>query len=242
MILKTLISASSLQKAAVVFLLGTMAAPLAAKFDWWHYRDAFGSLKILFYFGVAVMGLSLLMMCLRMVKQRGSDAVPYGIAVLIASLPIGMMIYQVSQVRSLPYIHDITTDMVNPPQFKAVLAMRAEDDNSADYAGEAIATEQREAYGDIAPIMTDLVPLEAFKQMRDTLEDLGFTIHQSDVSRGHIEASDTTFWFGFVDDIVVRVTGVDEGSRIDIRSASRVGKSDIGKNAQRIRAIIAAFK
>ena len=57
-------------------------------------------------------------------------------------------------------------------------------------------------------------------------------------AEGRIEATDTTFWFGFTDDIVIRITPVAEGSRVDIRSLSRVGKSDVGTNARRIRSFI----
>ena len=239
--IKALFTDKALQKGAVVFLLGTMAAPLAARFGWWHFSDAFASLRMLFYFGAAVLVIALAMMCWRLVKQRGSEAVGYGVAVLIAAVPVGMMLYQMSQVKALPYIHDITTDMDNPPVFDAVLALRAPDDNSADYEGEAIAAQQRQAYGDIAPIESPLQPAQALAKMADALSDMGMAIVDEDRARGRIEASDTTFWFGFVDDVVVRVTATDGGSRIDIRSASRVGKSDIGKNAARIRAIIAAY-
>ena len=61
----------------------------------------------------------------------------------------------------------------------------------------------------------------------------------AEAADGRIEATDTTFWFGFKDDVVVRVQPADNGSRIDVRSESRVGKSDVGTNARRIRAYLA---
>lgn len=238
---KQLFSAARLQKGALIFLLGAMAAPLAVKFDWWHFTDAFTSLRFLFFFGVAVAGISLLMMCVSLFRHGGAQARPYGLAILIAALPIGMMLHQVSQVKSLPYIHDITTDMETPPAFETALELRQAGDNSAEYAGEEVAAKQRQAYGDIGPVYSPLSQAQALHQMQAALTKLGMNIVSQQPARGHIEATDTTFWFGFVDDVVVRVTDTDNGSRIDIRSASRVGKSDIGKNAQRIRQLIAVF-
>jgi uncharacterized protein (DUF1499 family) len=64
---------------------------------------------------------------------------------------------------------------------------------------------------------------------------MGWQIVDANASEGRIEATDTTFWFGFKDDIVIRVAATSGGSRIDVRSVSRVGRSDVGTNAKRIR-------
>ena len=64
---------------------------------------------------------------------------------------------------------------------------------------------------------------------------MGWEIVASDPAAGRIEATDTTFWFGFKDDVVVRVAAAPDGSRVDVRSLSRVGLSDVGTNAARIR-------
>ncbi|MEL7029004.1 MAG: DUF1499 domain-containing protein, partial [Pseudomonadota bacterium] len=121
----------------------------------------------------------------------------------------------------------------------AALELRGEDDNSADYAGEEIAAQQREAYPDIAPVMAAETPDEAFARAQRAAEAMGWELSDVNRAEGRIEAVDTTFWWGFKDDIVIRVSeGQDGGSRIDIRSASRVGLSDIGKNADRIRAYV----
>jgi uncharacterized protein (DUF1499 family) len=66
-------------------------------------------------------------------------------------------------------------------------------------------------------------------------------IESTDIAAGLVEATATTFWFGFKDDVVVRVVANAAGSRIDIRSVSRVGQSDIGANAARIEKFLAAF-
>jgi uncharacterized protein (DUF1499 family) len=64
----------------------------------------------------------------------------------------------------------------------------------------------------------------------------------SDPAAGRIEANETTRWFRFTDDVVIRVAPDGAGSRVDVRSVSRVGRSDFGVNAGRIRAYTAALK
>jgi uncharacterized protein (DUF1499 family) len=69
----------------------------------------------------------------------------------------------------------------------------------------------------------------------------GWEIVAAVPAEGRIEATDTTRFFGFKDDIVIRVKAEGAGSRVDVRSLSRVGKSDVGKNASRIRAYLIAL-
>jgi len=71
---------------------------------------------------------------------------------------------------------------------------------------------------------------------------MGGELVASDPVAGRIEATDTTFWFGFKDDIVVRVAPAPGGSRVDVRSTSRVGLSDVGTNAARIRKYLRALQ
>lgn len=237
----TLFSPRVLQIGALIFLLGCMAAPLAAKFDLWHFSSAFSALRVLFFLGATVFILSLFLTIRSAIKQGKKLVMPYTLAVLLSFPALAMMLYQVSQVSALPHIHDITTDTDNPPAFVKVLTLRKQGDNSAIYEGAMIATQQVEAYPDINPLIGRLKPSQAFTQILASLHAQGLNIVAQDPEQGHIEATSTTFWFGFIDDVVVRVSATDTGSRVDIRSASRVGKSDIGKNAKRIRGIINAF-
>ena len=137
--------------------------------------------------------------------------------------------------QSLPAIHDITTDTENPPAFVSVLPLRKDAANPAEYGGPEIAAKQNAAYPDLAPVMLPLPPPPAFEQALRTAREMGWTIVDSNPGEGRIEATDRTFWFGFKDDIVIRITQADQGSRIDVRSVSRVGRSDVGTNAKRIR-------
>ena len=89
--------------------------------------------------------------------------------------------------------------------------------------------------------MLDLAPAEALARALDTARQMGWTIVATDPAEGRIEASDRTRWFGFTDDVVIRVAVTERGSRVDIRSLSRVGGGDFRVNATRVRAFLAAL-
>jgi uncharacterized protein (DUF1499 family) len=131
-------------------------------------------------------------------------------------------------------INDITTDLEEPPRFAAVVAARPPHANSVEHGGAAVAARQRKAYPEIRPIETALSPDEAFSRAVEVAEKMGWEIIARDTAARVIEAVDTTAIFRFKDDIVVRVRAAAEGSRVDLRSASRIGRSDLGKNAARI--------
>ena len=160
------------------------------------------------------------------------------ISLAAASVPVRMW----RVVSSLPMIHDITTDTDNSPQFDTILRLRKNALNPTAYGGQEIADQQHKAYPDIAPLVLDLSPSQAFERSLTAAKDLGWTIVSRNEEKGLIEATDTTFWFGFTDDIVIRISAQDKGSRIDLRSLSRVGKSDVGTNAKRVREFLKAMK
>jgi hypothetical protein len=140
-------------------------------------------------------------------------------------------------------IHDITTDIVQPPQFVAILPLRKDAPNPATYGGPEVALKQRSAYPDIQTLIINAPGPQAFEQALAAARAIGWRIVAEEPREGRIEATDTTFWFGFKDDIVVRVTAADERrSLVDVRSVSRVGRSDVGKNAARIRAYLRRIK
>jgi uncharacterized protein (DUF1499 family) len=158
------------------------------------------------------------------------------LAVGAAMVPVSMR----SQAQRVPMIHDITTDTANPPAFVAIAALRAEAPNGVDYATDP--AEQLKAYVDITTYQSALSPGELFDKALAAAQAQGWEIVASSREEGRIEATDTTLWFGFKDDVVIRiVVGEAGGSKLDIRSMSRVGKSDLGKNADRIRAFLAAL-
>jgi uncharacterized protein (DUF1499 family) len=139
--------------------------------------------------------------------------------------------------RHAPQIHDISTDLADPPAFRAVLALRASAANPVT-VDPATAPLQRQAYPDLAPTIVSDPPAEAFRRALESARAQGWTIVAADADAGRIEASDVTRWFGFVDDVVIRIKPAASGSTIDVRSVSRIGRGDLGTNAARIRAYL----
>ena len=142
-----------------------------------------------------------------------------------------------------PPINDITTDTANPPAIVAALpARQAENAVSAVYGAPAVAEKQAAAYPDIAPVIVLMPIWHAFELALGTTKAMpGWHVLAANAQAGTIEATQASLWFGFVDDIVIRVTPDGDGSRIDIRSHSRQGRDDLGVNAARIRKYIAAL-
>jgi uncharacterized protein (DUF1499 family) len=147
----------------------------------------------------------------------------------------------------IPGIHDITTDTSDPPQFVAVLPLRASAPNTTVYGGgpnetpETLAAAQHQAYPDIVPQRFDEPPATVFARAAAAARELGWEIVAEVPAEGRIEATDTTFWFRFKDDIVIRIRPTAAGAVLDARSVSRVGRGDAGKNAWRLRKFIAAL-
>jgi uncharacterized protein (DUF1499 family)/uncharacterized membrane protein YvlD (DUF360 family) len=169
--------------------------------------------------------------------RRGFWLAVLGVVIGVAS--VGMPLAQQRAARWAPPIHDITTDTVEPPAFVDVLPLRADAPNSVEYGGEPIAAQQRAAYPDLVPLTVDLAPAVAFARVLDAVQGLGWELVAAVPEEGRIEATDTTFWFGFKDDVVVRIRPRDGGSVVDARSVSRIGVGDVGTNAARLRALFA---
>lgn len=162
---------------------------------------------------------------------------------LLAALLLGLSVaavpvYVRHTAGSVPPIHDITTDTEAPPQFVDVLPLRADSPNPPGHAGAELAEQQRQAYPDIQPLVVDRPPAEVFEAALDAVRQLGWEIVAAEPAEGRIEAVDTTFWYGFRDDVVIRIRAEGDGSRVDVRSKSRVGVSDLGANAARIRELL----
>lgn len=170
------------------------------------------------------------------VRRRGLVLALAG--VIFGAIAFGVPFAMLQGAKRAAPIHDISTDTENPPRFVAILPLRAGAPNPADYGGEVIAKQQHTAYPDIQPINLSEPPDAAFQRASTTARDLGWDIVAAVPNEGRIEATDTTSWFGFKDDVVVRVAPAAGGSRLDVRSVSRLGESDLGKNAQRIRAYL----
>jgi uncharacterized protein (DUF1499 family) len=205
---------------------------------------AFSMLRWGAYLGVAAAVVCGLALALLMLWPHGSRrAFPLAAAGLVLGVAAyGYPALLLAQARTVPPIHDITTDVTDPPAFEALGSARASAPNKAEYAGEEVARQQRDAYPDVRPVTLAVPPDMAFDRALTAANDLGWEVAHADERAGRIEATDTTFWFGFKDDVVIRVRESEQGSVVDVRSMSRVGQSDLGANAKRIRAFVARLE
>ena len=205
------------------------------------------------YISAAGAALCLVAVLLAFAVQKGTFLGRAGLVIvgLVVAAGATYLPYSMKQVAStVPPIHDITTDTVNPPAFVDAIPLREQTGarNSAEYLLENklgptktinVPESQLKAYPDIKTVMFDGVqPAAAYARAMEAVKKHGWTIVADKPDEGRIEAWDKTLWFGFIDDIVIRVAATDNGSKLDIRSESRVGGSDVGKNAQRIRAYL----
>jgi uncharacterized protein (DUF1499 family) len=201
---------------------------------------AFSLLKWAVYAALATMLLSIVGVIIA--ARSGSGMGTPLIAMLLAFVSTGSVAALAWKASRVPAIHDVTTDTIQPPPFMAILPLRDGAVNPVDYGGPDVAAKQQKAFPDIVPLTLNLPPDRAFDRALAAARKMGWDLVASDPAGGRIEATDTTFWFGFKDDIVIRVTPQPNGSRVDVRSLSRVGVGDIGANASRIRKYLAAVK
>jgi uncharacterized protein (DUF1499 family) len=167
-----------------------------------------------------------------LLRRRGGVLAVLAAAAGLAAFAVPVAI--VAAGSAVPPIHDITTDTANPPAFVAVTpALRGAGSNPVGY-DPANAPLQAKAYPQLQPLVVATAPAAAFDRALAAARAQGWTIVASDAATGRIEATAVVPWWGFKDDIVVRLQPVAAGTRIDVRSKSRVGKGDLGVNAQRI--------
>ncbi len=204
----------------------------------WGLPVAFTMIRWAAYLGIA--GVLLTIVALAVARPRSGGATLVLAAALVAAAVSAWLPWSWKQrAGSVPPIHDITTDTQDPPAFVAVLPLRADAKNPAEYGGDSVAAMQRSGYPDLAPVRLPVPPGAAFARARAAAADMGWTLVAADSAAGRLEATATTRWFGFKDDVVIRVRPDDAGSRVDVRSVSRVGGSDVGTNAARVRAFAA---
>jgi uncharacterized protein (DUF1499 family) len=193
------------------------------------------------YAGIAGLALGLLALLLNM--RRGGGAAFIALLAIAAGTTAVAVPWRWQQVAAaVPRIHDVTTDTITPPQFVEVAALRQSLNvpNSLEYT-EEVAAQQREGYPDLAPAFLDVPPTDAYRRALETVRASGWEVVTAKTGpphRGHRHHH----WFGFKDDVAVRVTAMPDGtSRVDVRSVSRVGRSDVGTNARRIRDYLSAL-
>ena len=200
---------------------------------------AFGLIRYGAFGGMAAVALGVLALLWCAVSRASVRPIALSLlAIVLGAVAWGVPYLWLKKAESVPAIHDITTDTRNPPQFLPdVIALRtaAHAANSPVYGGSRIAGLQHQAYPDIRPMIFQQPPATIFAAALGTVKGMGWTLDSEHPHTGIIEASSTTLWFGFTDDVVIRIEPQPDGTRLDIRSESRIGESDVGRNAARIR-------
>ena len=232
-------TSASLLLTAVSLLMLAAPGPLY-RLGYLGLAGAFASMKWGLYVGVGALVLAALAVIVA--ASRGSGMAAALTAVVAILLVFAMPAVLARRASRVPRIHDITTDTDHPPNFVAVIPMRASAPNPAVYGGAEIAAQQHHGYPDLTPLTLGVPPDQAFNRALAVARNMEWEIVASDPASGRIEATDTTFWFGFKDDVVVRIAAAPGGSRVDVRSVSRVGLSDVGTNAARIRKYLSELK
>lgn len=241
-----------------------MAAALGVKFGLWSWRLGLGVLIVQWgprlLIGALVLGLVAL--ALTLVRRPRTGWRMALIALVVPILGLGYMGWMRDRSADIPPIHDVATDPDDPPRFSArLLAIREADGANAvvslatplstlkayqsprfaEVGDQSLGQVAREAYPDVRTLAVSTSPAQAFAAAEREARLRGWTVVTADPAAGVIQATAETFWFGFKDDLAIRVrpARAGAGSLIDVRSTSRVGLSDLGTNAARIRAYLA---
>jgi len=225
----------------IASLIALLMSGAGTRLGLWVFGTGFSILRWSAYVGAAAAVLALIAGIWLMASRKQRPPVLLVIGLLAGFAAFWMPYSQQAKARSVPPIHDITTDTQDPPLFQAILPLRADARNPPEYLGGEITEQQLKAYPDIRTLALKASPAQAFAAANEVVKSMGWEVAAAVESDGRIEATDTTFWYGFKDDVVIRIRPDGTGSRLDIRSKSRVGRSDIGTNAARIREFIAAL-
>ena len=159
-------------------------------------------------------------------KLNSDDQVGIYIGIAVSFCVLTFFGFQFYLAVSFPPINDVTSNPLDPPQFEVA--------NVDKFLSRGSIDGSLREYGDVKTLSSSLALTEAFDVALEIANARGWEILLSNRDKGSIEITDTTFWFGFKDDVVIRIQPGEPGSRIDLRSVSRVGQSDLGTNSRRI--------
>src|SRR5258708_6450940 len=208
---------------AALAALVLAASVVGARLGLWAPRAAIGALRwtaLLAVLGAALSAVALVLA--RLGGGSGEDSGSgMGAAPVAAALLVSLAVFAVpwlvmQRARQVPFIHDVTTDTADPPAFVAVLPLREGAPHSAVYGGPAGAAPPAKGYPDLGPPYLAAAPAPAFEQALAAARAMGWTIVATEPAAGRIEATATTRWLGFKDDVVVRIRPDAGGSRVDV--------------------------
>lgn len=245
-----------LTKAALVLAFGGLAAALIASVGsgqgLWSFREGFAVLRWAFY--AAAAGGVLAILAIVLGRRSGVRTAGLNLLAIAVALAFGgYLARQVSIASSVPAIHDVATDLNDLPQF-ATLKLRDDylekvpDNDDPRLAAlpplERWKAIHRQSYADVRTIRVPGSVAQVTQRAQALARERGWNVARVDANVGIVEATATTLFFRFKDDVVVRVRPdpAGQGSIVDMRSISRVGGSDVGVNAGRIRAFLADLR
>ena len=189
----------------------------------------------------AIVFLLALFISLKQAKNNEVNVKYTNAAMLFSLVPLLLLGSQIIKAKSLPVIHNVSTDTENPPEFNKLIAIRGQGSNPHSYDQAKLAKIQTLAYPEIKTLIVEDNITQAFNKSLSVVEKLGWHLVSEDQPNGLIEASQTSKLWGFTDDVVIRVRQKTDKTIIDLRSVSRIGKSDLGANAQRIQKFSDAY-
>ena len=189
---------------------------------------------------VGLLGGIIGLICLLVGRQM--DFISFFLIGVALSIGWASYIYvKYAEVQDLPLTNDVSTDVWDPPKFIAIVGEREMMEGISAYTDQKRELQQ-EGYPDLTTLYVPLSIEDSFYLASKIIKRFEWELVSSDPEAGILEATDTTFWFGFKDDIVIRIRASNTGSLIDVRSASRKGVSDLGVNAQRVQKFLTEFE
>lgn len=232
----------------IIAIIGSLMFLLSGygyQWGWWGLGLAFRTLIP----GAAIAAvLGLVLLIVYAVLNRKSDKKYEGKWMIYTSLILCLAVlgnfgYWYMEIqKGYPPIHDITTDTENPPEFETIVPLRADAPNKTEYGGEEVAKQQKSFYSGLETLRLEVTPGRAYDKALKAAREMPWQIVAENKEELRIEAYDKLPWFGFIDDVVIRIDTTRQGSKIDVRSVSRVGRGDLGVNADRIKDYLAEIK
>jgi len=226
---------------AIPLVLGFPIAVIAYRLNLWEMGTSFKIIQYTGYGSIVVLAITLIVGIFAFIKKYKPIAERSACIAVLLAVPVIGLALQASKAKSLPFLHQVTTDTVNLPQFNSIVALRGEGSNPLAYNSEKLAPLQLQAYPELKPIISELTFEQAFSKAIQTAKALDWEIVAQQPEQGSIEAVDTTLLWGFKDDIAIRIIATNTGSKIDLRSISRIGGTDLGANADRVKNFIKMF-
>jgi len=220
---------------SVLVIISVLTSVAGYRLEWWRHPEAFSIFEWASYAAIVAIAFSItgLFKTRSQTKRWGWLL---GFLAVVLSLPViaATLIFEYTA-TAYPRINDVTTDTQDPPSYWDV-------PNPIEYPGAAFADIQLASYGDIKPLVLPVSAHQAFEKALQLVKNNGWEVLATDADEGRIEAVESSFLFGFKDEIVLRIMPTDDGAIVDIRSRSRIGRIDRGANARRIRDFINALK